>query len=241
MEWTKMKRLLAAAILIWGGTLYGAVALTTIQETVQFASGKRASGFLMISNDAFVATDGSIIPAGAQTVMVFNGLLKTALTPYTGYLIEYHLTGAPVYQETWSVPTSSTPLRISDVRTFLTLPTSSGALPNGSGNYIVATPADGSLGISALRHMVPADLPFTQVDYETPGGTINNTNLVFTLAYAPNPVASLDLKRNGLSQANCAVVPSGQPCDYNTTGNTVTFVSGAVPQVGDDLSAAYRY
>jgi hypothetical protein len=70
-------------------------------------------------------------------------------------------------------------------------------------------------------------------DAEIPGGTINGTNLTFTLLYAPNPAASLKLYKNGmlLEQTN----------DYTLSGNTITFVSAAAPQTGDSITAYYRH
>jgi hypothetical protein len=71
-------------------------------------------------------------------------------------------------------------------------------------------------------------------DDETPGGSINGTNLIFTLANAPNPALSLKLYKNGvLLQENG---------DFTLSGNTITFINSAVtPQSGDTLSAFYRH
>lgn len=63
---------------------------------------------------------------------------------------------------------------------------------------------------------------------ETPGGMIGG-NATFTLAHPPNPPASLWLVRNGL------VLTSGT--DYNLTGNTITFLTGSLPVVGDVVVA----
>ena len=70
-------------------------------------------------------------------------------------------------------------------------------------------------------------------DFETPGGTVNGTNVTFTLAYTPNPAVGLVLFRNG------ATLTVG--VDYSLSGSTVTFTSGATPQTGDVLRANYRY
>lgn len=79
---------------------------------------------------------------------------------------------------------------------------------------------------------IPAILPVF-VDGETPSGAIDGKNAVFALAVAPAPSGSLQLYRNGVLQA--------QPGDYMLTGGAVTFTSGAVPQPGDILQAAYRH
>lgn len=75
-------------------------------------------------------------------------------------------------------------------------------------------------------------------DSETPAGTIDGANQVFTLAHAPNPTASMVLTRNGLVLTNGV--------DYVLNGTSVTFqgilLNGtAVPQVGDLLRASYRW
>lgn len=72
------------------------------------------------------------------------------------------------------------------------------------------------------------------VDGATPSGTINGTNLTFTLPSAPNPSSSLKLYRNGLLLSQAA--------DYSVIGATINFVSQATtPQTGDSLAASYRY
>jgi hypothetical protein len=70
-------------------------------------------------------------------------------------------------------------------------------------------------------------------DGETPGGTINGTNLTFTLASAPNPSNSLRLFRNGLLLAPGA--------EYTLSGSSITFVTARTPQTADSLAAYYRH
>ncbi len=69
-------------------------------------------------------------------------------------------------------------------------------------------------------------------DAETPGGTIDGVNAVFTLVAAPNPAASLELTKNGIVQK--------AGLDYMLSGSTVTFVAGAEPLSGAVLLAWYR-
>jgi hypothetical protein len=76
--------------------------------------------------------------------------------------------------------------------------------------------------------------PCTQLtfaDAETPGGTVDGTNNTLTLANTPLG-SSLMLFRNGLF-----LTPT---FDYTLTGSTIQFVTGAVPQPGDTLTASYR-
>jgi len=69
------------------------------------------------------------------------------------------------------------------------------------------------------------------VDGETPLGTIDGTNSVFTLANVPDG-ASLMLFRNGLYMS--------RGIDYTLNDQTISFVSGGIPQPADGLIASYR-
>ena len=69
-------------------------------------------------------------------------------------------------------------------------------------------------------------------DQETPIGTINGVNTIFTIGAAPSPLASLMIFRNGVLKR--------QGVDYTVSSATVTFVSGQIPQTGDSLTANYR-
>ena len=71
------------------------------------------------------------------------------------------------------------------------------------------------------------------VDAESPSGVVDGSNANYTLAQAPSPAASLQLYRNGILMR--------QGVDYDVSGSTATFRTGAVPQAGDLLQASYRY
>jgi outer membrane murein-binding lipoprotein Lpp len=72
-------------------------------------------------------------------------------------------------------------------------------------------------------------------DGEIPGGSINGTNPVFTLATAPSPANSLRLYKNGL------LLAPGLGNDFTLSGLTISFLPGAIPQSGDTLQASYRH
>ena len=74
----------------------------------------------------------------------------------------------------------------------------------------------------------------TFTDSEIPSGTVDGSNLAFTLAVAPAPAASLKLYKNGVLMT--------QGADYSLSGNNITFANANVaPQPGDALLAAYRH
>jgi hypothetical protein len=73
----------------------------------------------------------------------------------------------------------------------------------------------------------------TFVDGGTPSGTINGTNVSFTLPSTPNPGPSLKLYKNGI-----LMMPN---LDYTLTGAAITFSSTAsAPAAGDSLQTYYR-
>ena len=69
------------------------------------------------------------------------------------------------------------------------------------------------------------------VENEVPAGTINGSNVTFTLASIPNPAASLVLKFNGQD-----LKAGGE--DYSISGLTITLNNA--PITGDILLADYR-
>jgi hypothetical protein len=93
-------------------------------------------------------------------------------------------------------------------------------------------PASGDVIQAYYRTTGSTTLP-TFVDDEVPGGSINGSNLTFTLAAAPNPVVSLRLYKNGMLLQ--------QHGDYTISGSSLTFVSASAPQTGDAVVAYYRH
>jgi hypothetical protein len=68
-------------------------------------------------------------------------------------------------------------------------------------------------------------------DEETPSGSINGSNTAFSLAFTPNPAASLLLVKNGI------VLQQGT--DYTLSGAAITMATA--PASGDVLLAWYRH
>ena len=110
----------------------------------------------------------------------------------------------------------------------------SGQIDAASGNLGDCMHVDGSSGACGTGGSGGSGgiLPLYS-DAETPGGTLNGINAAFTLLFAPSPVNSLILFRNGLLQTH--------GFDFALAGNVVTFLPGSIPQAGDELSASYRY
>jgi hypothetical protein len=111
---------------------------------------------------------------------------------------------------------------------------SSGQIDAASGNLGDCMHVDGSSGACGTGTGGGSGgiLPLYS-DGETPAGTLNGINAAFTLLFAPSPVNSLILFRNGLLQTH--------GFDFSQAGNGITFLAGSIPQAGDELTASYRY
>lgn len=70
------------------------------------------------------------------------------------------------------------------------------------------------------------------IDGEVVSGTLDGTNLAFSLSRTPNPIASLVVYRNGLRLK--------MSLDYMLSGNIVIFQPSLAPRPGDLLLASYR-
>jgi hypothetical protein len=95
--------------------------LSTIQDVLYKADGSRFNGILTISWGTFQSTDSANIVMQSITVRVVSGILRVQLvpspvTPAAYYTVVYNSDGRVQFQETWSVPASTTPLKVSAVR-----------------------------------------------------------------------------------------------------------------------------
>jgi hypothetical protein len=81
---------------------------------------------------------------------------------------------------------------------------------------------------------VPTTFPsaVTFVDAEVPSGTVNNSNVTYTLAGTPNPSSSLKLFVGGL------LMTPGSAGDYSLSGTAITMA--VAPSVNDAIYAYYR-
>lgn len=246
--------------------------LTLIQDTLYQADGTKFQGTANISWTSFQASDLSNIAANAARVPIVNGVLRVRLVPTTNaavpgsYLVVYNSSKIQ-FSEIWSVPPSSTQLRVKDVRVStsallapgksLTIHISdvaglqselqlrttegpgfttsraavinaTGAIDGAAGNPGDCVHVDGTTGSCGSGGVGS----ITFVDLETPGGTVDGTNVAFTLSRGPNPIGSLLVFRNGL------LMRMGS--DYTFASQVITFISGQAPRPGDTLQCSYR-
>jgi len=261
------------ALCLFSKLVCAAPALTTIQDVLYKADGTKFNGVLQITWTSFQASDTTNVPMQTVTTEVNNGYLHVLLVPTTNatppavYTVVYNSDGKIQFTETWVVPPSTTPLRVSDVRSTSTSgsaaalaqvqitdvsglqtelnirPTvgsgfapsraavidSNGGLSGASGNLSDCVHVDGSSGPCATSSG-GGSTSFT--DAETPSGNIDGINTTFQLANTPSPSASVKIVRDGL------VLDAG--VDFTVSGATITFQSTSVPQPGDVLQVYYR-
>src|SRR4051794_33339334 len=110
------------AVVLLASSALGEPPLTTIQDVLYKADGKRFAGTLTITWSSFESIDKSAITMQSKTVTVTNGQLwvqlvpTTTAVPATSYTVKYNSDGYIQFSESWAVPSSSTPLRVRDVR-----------------------------------------------------------------------------------------------------------------------------
>jgi hypothetical protein len=189
--------------------------LTTIQDTLFDADGSRYNGSLIIQWSTFdSAHPGTIVQQG-KTVQVVNGNLlvqlapnNTATPPANIYTVLYQSDGFQQYSESWTVPASTTPLKVSQVRIGI------GAGGGGAGGGL--TGGTGTVTESSVTNLV-SDL---------------NARPIRGPGYGTNAVAVVD--QNGQIET---VVGNLGDCVFvdGTTGpcsapvSLPTFVNGEIP------------
>jgi hypothetical protein len=205
------------------------VPLTTIQDTVYLADGKKFNGLAFFDWKSFDAPNGAVIGQFNKVVRITDGILRVQLAPTTNnnnayYAVRYSSGGRVLFSEVWAVVPTATVLRLRDVRATL-LPGGFVSAPNSAGG-------SGGSGGTSEPPLFGESTSGNFVDGETPAGLMNGSNTVFTLASVPSPAASLSLYWNGL-----LLSPSA---DFTISNGTITFINGVLPQPGDLLKAYYR-
>jgi hypothetical protein len=110
------------------------------------------------------------------------------------------------------------------------------AVVDGAGNLSTAAGSSGDCvhvdGSTGPCGSGSGSLNVAFVDGETPSGTLDGTNLTFTLSQAPSPITSFELFHNGI------LMQAGE--DFSLSASTITFFEEAIPRANDTLLAYYR-
>jgi hypothetical protein len=112
--------------------------LTTIQDTVYRADGRRFNGTVTISWKSFTAGDSSDVAMQSTTNRIVNGALyvqlipSTTATPSYYYNVLYTSDGRDQFSELWAVPPSTAPLHVASVRVTGLVTNSGGGTSGGT-------------------------------------------------------------------------------------------------------------
>lgn len=267
---TKTLMLAAFCGLAWGQT-----GLTTIQDTLFKADGTLFNGSLTIQWSTFDANNIGTIVQQSETVSVVNGNLflqlvpnATATPPANVYTVQYQSDGREQFAETWTVPASSTPLKVAEVRigSQAVIPTGDTGGTSGSTGPIPESSVIGLQADLAQRPMKGVGFGTNAVAVVDDNGLIETSvgdpgDCVFvdgttgpcpqiTYSDAEVPGGTLDGMNNTFTLANTplgaslALFRNGiyltANIDYTLNGQTIQFLAGAVPKPGDILIANYR-
>ena len=265
---------LAAALL--GSALCAAPPLTVIQDVLYKADGTPFNGSLTISWTSFEAIDHTQIEQQQTTVVVVNGSLQTQLVPTTTatpaayYTVVYNSDGRIQFTETWAVPSSVTPLRVSDVR-IATVGSSTGGT-GSTGADSATVPENAVIGLISDLGARPLKGPGYSAGRVA---WANSSGAMETVTGTPTDCVHVDG-----SSGPCGGVPPGfvdgeaptglvdgvntvftlggvpnppgsltlyrngvlqkAGVDFTLLASTVTFVTAAAPQAGDTVLASYR-
>ena len=248
--------------------------LTTIEDTLYRADGTLYSGYLQIEWKSFEASDSSIIPSQSLSLRIYKGLFKVQLIPTTTaissgafYSVRYVSDGKLQALETWTVPPSPTPLRVTSVRLAPGQVVAPGGVSSvqisdvlGLQEALDVRPRKGA-GYSANRTAVINGLGEIEAalgaesdcmtvegaSADCGSGSAGSVSFVdgdtpTGLANGVNAVFVLSHPPNPVTSLflyrNGLVQRSS--IDYTFAGSTVTFLAGAIPQTGDILFASYR-
>ncbi len=271
------KPLLIATLcaLVWSQTGLTQTGLTTIQDTLFNADGTRYNGSLVISWSTFDSTSNGTIVQQSRTVPVVNGNLLVQLVPDAGqpspanvYTVQYQSDGINQFTETWTVPASTQPLSVSQVRTGIVSNNSGGGSTSGGGTGsslpIAETDVTNLTADLGQRPVKGAGFGTNRVAIVDGNGLIetavgNTSDCVFvdgtsgaclsTFADAEVPSGNIDGMNTTFTLANSPLGSSLQlflnglyqtaGVDYTLSGATIQF-SSAAPRPGDSLVASYR-
>lgn len=108
-------------------------ALTTVSDVLRRSDSTFCAGSLAISWDSFTSTTGQFIMAGELQSLIINGVINVSLEP-GNYTVKYLVapSGCTPTVEFWTVPTSASPVMLSDVRVLNLPPGNPSTIPLSS-------------------------------------------------------------------------------------------------------------
>ena len=169
--WTLVGMLLAVVTV--SAVAQSSIATTTVTDTIYRADGTAATGTVLVSWPAFSSALGQTIPSGSTSATIAaGGVLSVQLAPNAGatpigsyYTAVYHLDDGTVSREFWVVPSSSTPVHLSAVKSTV-LPTSV-AMQTVSKSYV-----DTAIATAISGHPLDSSTPYVLKSGDTMTGAL---------------------------------------------------------------------
>jgi len=247
--------------------------LTTIQDVLYKADGTPFNGILTISWNGFQSADDTPIITQSTTVKVVAGILRVQLvpsptSPASYYNVVYNSDGRTQFAETWSVPSSSVPVRVSAVR--VATVTGAAAVSGGTNGGPIdesdvtglvadlgARPLKGSAFAAGRVALINALGSIDGVSgnasdclhVDGSSGACGTASTSFMDGDSPAGIVdgsntTFTLSATPSPATSLAVYRNGilqkVGQDFTVTGNNVLFVAADAPQPGDTLLASYR-
>lgn len=269
------KRWLLCAALAFSPQLLAAPPLTTIDDVLYNADGTLFNGVVTISWQSFVASDASNVAANTESVNITQGILFVQLIPTTNaetsaiYNVQYNSNRGTQYSESWTVPPSILPLRVSDVRVPPGAVTGTGPAAqttiqisdvNGLQTALNARVSAGPAFVASRSAVINASGSIDgavgnlsdclHVD-GTSGACGDGASTTPVFADGETPGGAMDGSNANFTLANTpnpasslALFRNGlllaQGLDYTLSGNAISFQTADIPQPGDIVQASYR-
>ena len=266
------KRWLLFAALAFSARLEATPPLTIISDTLFNADGTPFSGVVTISWPSFEASDTSNVAAETEQIQVNSGVLYIQLVPTTNantaaiYTVQYANLGVTLSMEAWTVPPSSLPLRVRDVRVAPGAITGSGPQAVTLVSIADITGLQSALNVRAIVGTGFSASRSAVIDATGAiDGAVGNPTDCLHVDGTSGPCSTFsttfidgEIPQGTLDGVNAAFVLANIPTpttslalyrnglllraggDYTLSNNNVTFQTGAVPQPNDVLAASYR-
>jgi len=249
--------------------------LTTISDVLFKADGTRFNGLAQFTWVSFESGNGTNIAQQSKVIRIIDGNLFVQLTPTTDavpaaqYSVKYSSDGKIQFQETWAVPSSTSKLRVRDVRTTQPVFPSPGGGGAGALTEILESDVTGLVQDLAARAVKgPGYISSRAAVINDTGGIEGAVGSALDCVRvdgssggcSPNFVfVDEEVPAGAVDGANVAFTVATAPSpvsslhlfrngllqkvgfDYSVSGASITFLTAATPQPGDTVLASYRY
>ncbi len=230
------------AVALLAGFSAAAPTLTTIQDVLYKADGTRFNGTLSISWNSFQTADNSAIVMQTATIKVIDGNLRVQLAPSTTgdpaivYSVTYNSDGRVQFQENWSVPPSTTPLRIRDVRVAASTGSSSSGSDTSGGGLTGPISESQVTGLIADLAARPTKSPAFAAGRTA---IVDASGLVGSATGNPTDCVHVDGSSGPCGSSGSPTFVDGDLPSGIVDGSNATFALAAVPSPTTSLSV-YR-